>query len=189
MTFAPRKPENESGTVDVRVLKYVNLYRYNKRNLLIAYGAAFCITTMAVALGLYTMIDVGDSYDNLFSTFLRTTRDHRLNDLVGTAVARGMEPLPKDLAQKTLILRTVATGDYDAAPWTSFIPEEEYIIADEKGGINTAPDVMGSKCADGTIVKRCLTPIGHGDIERTSETNSGDVEETGSHRRHPEGHR
>jgi hypothetical protein len=75
---------------------------YTARRLWIAYALAASCATIAVALGLYTIVATGASYSNEFSTILRVSRHAHLDKEVSDGAADGRDPLPKYLAKATL---------------------------------------------------------------------------------------
>jgi hypothetical protein len=86
----------------VTVQTYHNVYVYTARRLWIAYALAASCATIAVALGLYTIVATGASYSNEFSTILRVSRHAHLEKEVSDGAADGRDPLPKYLAKATL---------------------------------------------------------------------------------------
>jgi hypothetical protein len=87
---------------NVRTPTYHNVYVYTARRLWIAYALAASCATIAVALGLYTIVATGASYSNEFSTILRVSRHAHLDKEVSDGAADGRDPLPKYLAKATL---------------------------------------------------------------------------------------
>jgi hypothetical protein len=90
--------------VDVRT--YVNVYSYEPYGLLLAYGIACGVALIASLLGMHGIWrNGGVGYQSIFSTFVRTTRDHVFRDLIDPH-DRGTEPLPKKLAESSITLDT-----------------------------------------------------------------------------------
>jgi hypothetical protein len=84
---------------DVVLDRWLNVYDYDQKNLLISYGVALVLTLLACAVGCAKVYRNGVSYSNLFSTVLRTTRHLQSFDalLVGRDQI-GADPLPRHLA-------------------------------------------------------------------------------------------
>ena len=80
-----------------------NIYDYDPRDLWIAYGIAAGSSLFCVIFGAYAILRNGATYQNVFSTFLRTTRDQALQNLIDPS-DNGAEPLPKDLAEVNITL-------------------------------------------------------------------------------------
>jgi hypothetical protein len=90
--------------VDIRT--QVNIYLYEPFGLLLAYGIACSATLVATLLGIYGIWHNGGvGYQSIFSTFVRTTRDHVFQDLIDPN-DHGTEPLPKKLAEASIVLDT-----------------------------------------------------------------------------------
>ena len=82
----------------VNVYSSFNIYDYNPRDLWIVYGIAAGSALFSVVFDMYAIWRNGSTYRNVFSTFLRTTRDPVLQHLIDPS-DNGAEPLPKDLAE------------------------------------------------------------------------------------------
>jgi hypothetical protein len=90
--------------VDIRTR--VNIYLYEPFGLLLAYSIACGATLTATLLGMYGIWrNGGVGYQSIFSTFVRTTRDHVFRDLIDPN-DHGTEPLPKKLAEASIVLDT-----------------------------------------------------------------------------------
>lgn len=85
------------------VYRSFNIYDYDPRDLWIAYGIAAGSALFCVIFGIYSILRNGATYQNVFSTFLRTTRDEALQNLIDPS-DNGAEPLPKDLAEVNITL-------------------------------------------------------------------------------------
>lgn len=85
------------------VYSSANIYDYDPRDLWIAYGIAAGSSLFCVIFGIYAIWCNGATYQNVFSTFLRTTRDQTLQNLIDPS-DNGAEPLPKDLAEVNITL-------------------------------------------------------------------------------------
>ncbi|ETS74373.1 hypothetical protein PFICI_14239 [Pestalotiopsis fici W106-1] len=79
-----------------------NVYWYNPRNLLIAYGFAFGFTLFSVAIGARAFFINGVSHSTNFSAVLQNTRNPTLDEL---ARGNGMGCKPLDKTLKTTKLR------------------------------------------------------------------------------------
>jgi hypothetical protein len=92
--------------VPVDVHTRINVYAYEPYGLLLAYGIACGAALLATLLGMYGIWrNGGVGYQSIFSTFVRTTRDHVFRDLID-AHDHGTEPLPKKLAEASIVLDT-----------------------------------------------------------------------------------
>jgi hypothetical protein len=91
-------------SVDIRT--QINVYLYEPHGLLLAYGIACGVAMLATLLGMHGIWrNGGVGYQSIFSTFVRTTRDHVLRDLIDPQ-DHGTEPLPKKLAEASIVLDT-----------------------------------------------------------------------------------
>lgn len=75
---------------------------YSPPNLNIAYGASIFTTVIIVAIGLFCIAEVSQSYGISFSTVLRTTRNAELDRLVDANETNSAEPLSERLAKTRL---------------------------------------------------------------------------------------
>lgn len=100
--------ERQSTTTlrPVHILTPQNAYLYRPQNLLIAYCSSMVATVLVVLVGLFC-IAAADSktFDTLFSTVLRTTRNPELDEVVALSDSTGEKPLSTDLAKTRLRLR------------------------------------------------------------------------------------
>lgn len=84
---------------------YENVYSYSAARLWLIYGPAIFFTTLAVAIGLHSMIMEGVSYSDDFSTIMRATRQAELSASFRESDTGGENPLPKRLEQATVGIR------------------------------------------------------------------------------------
>jgi hypothetical protein len=92
--------------VPVNFQTNINIYSYEPYGLLLAYGIACGVALLAALLGIYGIWrNGGVGYQSIFSTFVRTTRDHVFRDLIDPH-DHGTEPLPKKLAEASIVLDT-----------------------------------------------------------------------------------
>jgi hypothetical protein len=92
--------------VPVKIQTNINVYSYEPYGLLLAYGIACGAALLATLLGMYGIWrNGGVGYQSIFSTFVRTTRDHVFRDLIDPH-DHGAEPLPKKLAEASIVLDT-----------------------------------------------------------------------------------
>lgn len=105
-----------------------NIYNYDSRDLWIAYGIAAVSALLCVIFGIYAIWRNGATYQNVFSTFLRTTRDQALQNLIDPS-DKGAEPLPKDLAAVNIIL---AEDKYE----TIQVPQRRSSEADARSSVS-----------------------------------------------------
>lgn len=73
-------------------------YVYDRSDIYLAYGLSFLCTCICAAVGLHAFFVNHDSYQNVFSTFLRVTNIPELQVLIGPTDT-GADPLPNQLAQ------------------------------------------------------------------------------------------
>jgi hypothetical protein len=92
--------------VPVEIHTDVNIYSYEPYGLLLAYGIACGVAILSTLLGMHGIWrNGGVGYQSIFSTFVRTTRDHVFRDLIDPH-DHGTEPLPKKLAESSIVLDT-----------------------------------------------------------------------------------
>ena len=110
-----------------------NVYKYDFRNLVLAYGIALLVTTIAMLVGIDTMLSAGGSFDSNFTTLLRTTRDGRLADLVDGMDTHGFMPVPKMLGVSLVTFKAFQDLDHEKA--YSFVPVNHYSPTKEEAAI------------------------------------------------------
>ncbi|KAH8724907.1 hypothetical protein GQ44DRAFT_727405 [Phaeosphaeriaceae sp. PMI808] len=95
-----------NNAVPVNILTSVNVYSYNPKDLWLAYGIACGAALLSTILGIYGIWSNGGvGYQGIFSTFIRTTRNQVLGDLIDPN-DHGTEPIPKKLAEASIIIDT-----------------------------------------------------------------------------------
>jgi hypothetical protein len=72
-------------------------------DLLLTYGIAFICAFICSAIGLHAFFVNGSSYQNLFSTYFRATKDLNLRSQL-VAGDKGADPLSKVLAQSLVAI-------------------------------------------------------------------------------------
>ena len=102
----------QATAMRVSTWRSVNVWKYDPKDLYIAYGCALLATVMCVMWGIYLVFQHNHlSYSIRFSTFLRTTRRKELDGLVAPEDRNGNDPLPKDMKTVKLAFgNTEATG-------------------------------------------------------------------------------
>ncbi|KAH8679682.1 hypothetical protein BGZ60DRAFT_481059 [Tricladium varicosporioides] len=95
--FMQQIPQN----VTLRITSSVNVFAYNARNLLLAYGIALLATLFALTLGLRAIFLNGVSHNSSFSGMLCTTRNPTL-DALAKGRTLGAEPLERDIGKTRL---------------------------------------------------------------------------------------
>lgn len=97
--------------VNVTFDEYRNIYTYDAITLWFAYGAAVLFTAVAVVVGLMALWLDGVSFDDSFSTILRTSRINTDTEGSGHGehhedhvADNGAQPLPHALANATVII-------------------------------------------------------------------------------------
>jgi hypothetical protein len=92
--------------VPVDIHTNVNIYTYDPHGLLLAYSIACGAALLGTILGVHGIWHNGGmGYQSVFSTFVRTTRDHVFKEMIEPN-DRGTEPLPKKLAEASIVLDT-----------------------------------------------------------------------------------
>ncbi|KJX98786.1 hypothetical protein TI39_contig391g00001 [Zymoseptoria brevis] len=94
-TLLTNTTQQDGNMTDVTVTTFANVYFYNARRLLLAYGSALALALFAVLVGCYTIASTGLSYSHNFSTILRVAQDEDLNALIEEKDTKGQDPLPK----------------------------------------------------------------------------------------------
>jgi hypothetical protein len=98
--------------VPVNVDSIENVYKYQSKDLYLAYGLSILVTIGCFALGLVTIHRNSGSYTNDFSTVLRTTRHLSLRKVVDSTETSGLSPLGKHLAEVKIVMME-SNGDPD----------------------------------------------------------------------------
>ena len=109
------------------------MYVYTARRLWIAYALAASCATIAVALGLYTIVATGASYSNEFSTILRVSRHAHLEKEVSDGAADGRDPLPKYLAKATLTVVKEDESDSSSVGQKSAVTASHQLLSPGEG--------------------------------------------------------
>jgi hypothetical protein len=90
--------------VPVNVTSWPNTYVYNKSDLFITYGLGLLSALGCSIIGLWAFAMNKSSYQNLFSTFLRSTNNLEVRSRIADGDS-GADPLPKRLAKSEVELR------------------------------------------------------------------------------------
>ncbi|KAF4624735.1 hypothetical protein G7Y89_g13434 [Cudoniella acicularis] len=115
----------------VRTATQLNVFAYNERNLLLAYGLAFCACLGSVAVGLRAYYLNGTSYNSSFSSIVSTTRNSTL-DILTEGRPLGPGKLDKNIEQTQLIFGILDNKEKGGLPRSGFgLPSE---IRPEKRG-------------------------------------------------------
>ncbi|KAK6065248.1 hypothetical protein SCUP515_11304 [Seiridium cupressi] len=89
----------------------VNVYSYNRQNLILTYAITFALALLGLIAGCVAYLQNGVSYDNSFSAFMLTTRNKRLDEL---AKGRSMGAMPlENEVKKTELSFGLLQGDKD----------------------------------------------------------------------------
>ncbi|PVH94144.1 hypothetical protein DM02DRAFT_693815 [Periconia macrospinosa] len=96
-----RKNASLADSVPVTVETWPVIYVYDRSDLFLAYGLSFLAVCICAVIGLHAFFVNHGSYQNVFSTFLRTTNDAQMRNLIEQE-DNGADPLPKYLAQATV---------------------------------------------------------------------------------------
>ena len=83
---------------------YETTYLYAAVKLWIAYGLAAFFTLLAVVIGMLAILVNSASYDNSFSTVLRTTRSANLDVEIEPQDLDGQSPLPSYLGKASITM-------------------------------------------------------------------------------------
>ncbi|RFU27250.1 hypothetical protein B7463_g9088, partial [Scytalidium lignicola] len=84
---------------EVTLPVFQNVFVYSAWKLWVAYGISILLSMTGVIIGLSAMFSNGASYNNYFSTVLRTSKHAKINTAIHPVDATGREPLPKYLAK------------------------------------------------------------------------------------------
>jgi hypothetical protein len=82
--------------VQVRQQSTQNVYRYDKRNLLISYASATFLTLLAVMVGMFAFLHNGVAHSMAFSAIVATSRNTGLDRLT-EGQSLGALPLEDDV--------------------------------------------------------------------------------------------
>lgn len=110
-----RQHSSTADFVPSTVTTYPAVYDYQPLRLWIAYGVSIVLTIMCAIAGLFAIKSNGASYSNKFSTFVRTTKNTNVYNLVSGA-DDGANPCPDDL-KRTRVTQNISVQDeeYDHA--------------------------------------------------------------------------
>lgn len=97
-----RQDASTADFVPTTVTTYPAVYDYQPLRLWIAYGVSILLTIFCAIIGLFAIKSNGASYSNKFSTFVRTTRNTNVYDLV-SGTDNGANPCPEDLKRARVI--------------------------------------------------------------------------------------
>ena len=84
--------------------RYHNVYIYSASTLWVAYGLAILLTSVALGLGVTSMVLNNASFTNDFSTILRTSRAAPMSEEVREVESEGRQPLPRRLAAARVMI-------------------------------------------------------------------------------------
>ncbi|KAK6430594.1 hypothetical protein LTR95_013249 [Oleoguttula sp. CCFEE 5521] len=113
--------------VPVTSTSYETVYAYSASTLWTAYGLAITLATIAIGVGLYSMIVERAYYSADFSTIMRMTQAARLSTTIADEDTAGRSPLPKYLANADISFRRDAKGDAAA------MQDQMYALEDSSG--------------------------------------------------------
>ena len=103
-----RRDSEPNVTASVTATANGATYYYKPWNLWLAYGTAILSASICVLTGTRSLYKNGYSYNNTFSTVLRTTRGKDLDELVDRVEimdARGANPLPEQISKARIVLK------------------------------------------------------------------------------------
>jgi hypothetical protein len=101
LRFDPSTPYPQSP-VNVTVVTFQNKYAYSALTLWLAYGVALIFAGVIATLGCIAIFSDDISYEQSFSTILRTTSHAKISTTISSADALGQNPLPERLAKATI---------------------------------------------------------------------------------------
>lgn len=107
------------NAVPVSILTSVNVYLYKPEDLWLAYGIACVAALLSTILGAYGgWRNGGFGYQNVFSTYVRATRNQELKDVIDP-FDHAAEPLPKKLSETSIMLdiRKQSTKNISMHSW------------------------------------------------------------------------
>lgn len=84
-----------------------NVYRYDRRNLFVSYGAVIVVTLFVLLVGLVSLAGNGVYHDSSFSTIMATTRNPDLDAISQGACLGGT----KDVTARSLMFGVLAQND------------------------------------------------------------------------------
>lgn len=102
----------------VSVLTAQNVYLYKPSSLLISYGVVAVVAILIATLGAFTLLRNGHSFDQSFSTILRTTRHPDFSRIVSLHDAAGAEPCADTIQGSEIVFRSTAPP----GEWAGFVP-------------------------------------------------------------------
>ncbi|KAK6065955.1 hypothetical protein SCUP234_12318 [Seiridium cupressi] len=101
----------DNTTTMVTTTANVNVYSYNRQNLILTYAITFALALLGLIAGCVAYLQNGVSYDNSFSAFMLTTRNKRFDEL---AKGRSMGAMPlENEVKKTELRFGLLQGDKD----------------------------------------------------------------------------
>lgn len=84
----------------------ITIYSYNPKDLWLTYGISCAAALLSTILGIHSIWrNGGVGYQSTFSTYVRATRNLEIRDMIDPN-DRGTEPLPKKLADASIIIDT-----------------------------------------------------------------------------------
>jgi len=91
--------------ISINVYSNFNIYQYHPGDLWLAYGIAIGSTLLCTVLGFYAVWrNRGASFQNVFSSYVRTAYHERNLQGLVDRFDTGAEPLPKDIAEARVVL-------------------------------------------------------------------------------------
>lgn len=86
-----------------------NIYLYAEQKLWLVYGVAIAASLVVILAGLFVIFLNGVAYSNVFSTFLRLSREAHIDTRIERCDLDGRDPLPNYLAKATISFATKQT--------------------------------------------------------------------------------
>lgn len=123
-----------------------NIYVYRLLDLYVAYGASIAASIVCAAVGVSALYRNGLCYSTNFSTILRTTRRHELDDLMTPADTKGGDPLPMRISNQIVIFEDLS-HDFDESSMSGFVPKgqpsADLLNPREKNGKKNGKKILG----------------------------------------------
>ncbi|KAH8816636.1 hypothetical protein F5884DRAFT_663758 [Xylogone sp. PMI_703] len=122
--------------------QYRNIFIYSPWKLWLAYGISILFSTTGVIIGLFAMLSNGASYNNNFSTILRTSKHANINTAINPVDATGREPLPKYLAKAAVLFPRLHDMQHGGSPPAA----DEYLeVSSERKAANANSMLLGPR--------------------------------------------
>jgi hypothetical protein len=96
---------SQASPISANLSNFINVFSYNALDLWLAYGCAIFCAAVCALIGSSAAHRNGATYNNSFSTIVRTTRNPSMNALVEGPDSDGAEPMALAMAESFVILQ------------------------------------------------------------------------------------